>query len=140
MGKQCEVCKDAESKYKCPSCLTPYCSLACYKKHKEIPCTKPDLNGSKSEVRVDEEPATVAEDDESNHRLKRSQLEAVAASEEVLKMLRDRELQELISKIDSSSNSKAELERAMEGPAFREFTDKLLSIVNPADDAPAAQL
>lgn len=100
-----------------------------------------------AEVKVDEEPATVAEDDESNHRLKRSQLEAVgnvadllmpylcplvlpefnevekpihidglvtivsfwsaAASEEVRKMLRDHELQELISKIDSSPNSKA---------------------------------
>ncbi|OVA12945.1 zinc finger protein [Macleaya cordata] len=32
--RHCEVCKDAPSKYKCPSCLAPYCSLLCYKKHK----------------------------------------------------------------------------------------------------------
>jgi hypothetical protein len=120
--------------------LIPYCSLACYKKHKEIPCTKPVENGSKAEVKVEEEPTTVPGDDETDFRLKRSQLEAIAASNEVRKMLRDRELQELITKIDSSPNSKLELEKAMEGPAFREFTDKLLSIVNPTEDAPAAQL
>ncbi|XP_058105426.1 uncharacterized protein LOC131248919 isoform X3 [Magnolia sinica] len=39
--RQCEVCKEAQSKYKCPSCLIPYCSLPCFKKHKEIPCAKP---------------------------------------------------------------------------------------------------
>ncbi|KAG0565293.1 hypothetical protein KC19_8G179800 [Ceratodon purpureus] len=136
MGKQCEVCKAAESKYKCPSCLTPYCSLGCYKKHKEVPCAKSDANGIKAESKVEEQPAaSIAEDDESNHRLKRSQLEAVAASEELRKMLRDRELQELITKIDSSPNPKSELEKAMEGPAFREFTDKLLSVISPMDEA-----
>uniref|UniRef100_A0A2N9ILR7 HIT-type domain-containing protein n=1 Tax=Fagus sylvatica TaxID=28930 RepID=A0A2N9ILR7_FAGSY len=39
--RKCEVCNEALSKYKCPSCLTPYCSLLCFKKHKEIPCAKP---------------------------------------------------------------------------------------------------
>ncbi|XP_050205531.1 uncharacterized protein LOC126655395 isoform X2 [Mercurialis annua] len=39
--KQCEVCKEAQSKYKCPACLVPYCSLGCFKKHKETPCAKP---------------------------------------------------------------------------------------------------
>lgn len=107
----------------------------------EIPCAKPNANGNNAEKIVDEQPASVAEDaDESNHRLKRTQLEAVAASEEIRKMLRDRDLQELISKIDSSSNPKLELEKAMEGPYFREFTDKLLSVINPLDDASATHL
>nr|POE68367.1 zinc finger hit domain-containing protein 3 [Quercus suber] len=39
--RKCEVCNEALSKYKCPSCLVPYCSLVCFKKHKEIPCAKP---------------------------------------------------------------------------------------------------
>ncbi|GKU86151.1 hypothetical protein SLEP1_g714 [Rubroshorea leprosula] len=26
---QCQVCNEAQSKYKCP-CLIPYCSLPCY--------------------------------------------------------------------------------------------------------------
>ncbi|RPB28097.1 hypothetical protein L211DRAFT_834102 [Terfezia boudieri ATCC MYA-4762] len=30
----CQLCNVAESRYKCPTCLMPYCSLACYKPHK----------------------------------------------------------------------------------------------------------
>ncbi|KAK8616582.1 hypothetical protein V6N13_018127 [Hibiscus sabdariffa] len=33
-SRQCQVCNQAQSKYKCPSCLVPYCSLACFKTHK----------------------------------------------------------------------------------------------------------
>lgn len=35
MGTKCLVCDENESKYKCPKCSIPYCSLVCYKKHKE---------------------------------------------------------------------------------------------------------
>lgn len=38
MGKLCQVCATAEAKYKCPGCRAPYCSAACYKAHKEVPC------------------------------------------------------------------------------------------------------
>eukprot|EP01083_Nonionella_stella_P140881 432970_1 len=31
----CEVCLENVHKYKCPACRCPYCSLACYKRHKE---------------------------------------------------------------------------------------------------------
>ncbi|KAJ1286051.1 hypothetical protein BS78_03G324500 [Paspalum vaginatum] len=39
-GGSCGVCKEAPPKYKCPSCRTPYCSVTCFKKHKEEPCHK----------------------------------------------------------------------------------------------------
>ncbi|KAI0293238.1 hypothetical protein BC826DRAFT_1016176 [Russula brevipes] len=36
----CQVCNDRESKYTCPgtSCLAEYCSVACYRQHKETSC------------------------------------------------------------------------------------------------------
>lgn len=38
MGKieaeTCSVCKEEPSKYRCPGCAAPYCSLACNKAHK----------------------------------------------------------------------------------------------------------
>ncbi|KAL2556966.1 HIT-type Zinc finger family protein [Forsythia ovata] len=40
--KKCRVCDEAQSKYKCPTCLIPYCSVVCFKKHKVISCTKPE--------------------------------------------------------------------------------------------------
>lgn len=39
-GGSCDVCKEAPSKYKCPACRTPYCSVACFKNHKDKFCQK----------------------------------------------------------------------------------------------------
>ncbi|CAM0882992.1 unnamed protein product [Alopecurus aequalis] len=39
-SRSCDVCKEAPSKYKCPTCRTPYCSVACFKKHKDESCQK----------------------------------------------------------------------------------------------------
>ncbi|XP_009137810.1 zinc finger HIT domain-containing protein 3 isoform X3 [Brassica rapa] len=46
----CGICERVVSKYKCPCCLVPYCSVGCFKKHKELPCVKPSS--------TDEKPAT----------------------------------------------------------------------------------
>jgi len=35
----CRICNEKESKYTCSSCLVEYCSVACYKRHKENSCT-----------------------------------------------------------------------------------------------------
>jgi len=34
----CQICKTIESKYICSRCPTPYCSVPCYKQHKELSC------------------------------------------------------------------------------------------------------
>lgn len=38
---QCSICREKQANYKCPRCLTPYCSLPCYKSpqhvHEEAP-------------------------------------------------------------------------------------------------------
>ncbi|KAF8198099.1 hypothetical protein BJ912DRAFT_57432 [Pholiota molesta] len=35
---QCQVCLEQDFKYTCPQCRIVYCSLVCYKKHKESSC------------------------------------------------------------------------------------------------------
>eukprot|EP00123_Amoebidium_parasiticum_P005282 comp16517_c0_seq1/m.14538 comp16517_c0_seq1/g.14538 ORF comp16517_c0_seq1/g.14538 comp16517_c0_seq1/m.14538 type:complete len:183 (-) comp16517_c0_seq1:143-691(-) len=35
---ECGVCNTNPSKYKCPKCVLRYCSIACFKIHKETPC------------------------------------------------------------------------------------------------------
>ncbi|XP_058105421.1 uncharacterized protein LOC131248919 isoform X1 [Magnolia sinica] len=126
--RQCEVCKEAQSKYKCPSCLIPYCSLPCFKKHKEIPCAKP--------VSVEAKPPLILlrersyEVGEQSWMLQKAQLESVATSNEIRDALKDEELRKLICKIDCSPDAENELDKAMEGQIFREFTDKILSIVS----------
>ncbi|CAN7081911.1 unnamed protein product [Brassica oleracea var. botrytis] len=56
VAQTCGICEIVVSKYKCPCCLVPYCSVGCFKKHKgkffslKIPCVKPSS--------TDEKPAT----------------------------------------------------------------------------------
>ncbi|CAN6713216.1 unnamed protein product [Malus baccata var. baccata] len=66
----CQVCNEAQSKYKCPSCRAPYCSVPCFKKHKENPCSLPVSSEEKPPKRplLVEEPSQV---------LQRPQLEAI---------------------------------------------------------------
>ncbi|KAL9228304.1 hypothetical protein vseg_003898 [Gypsophila vaccaria] len=162
-SQQCMVCSEAKSKYKCPTCVIPYCSLACYKKHKETPCGNPKPVLANEEpigiatkgVSGDQEPrascatpvsavcsdieTTVCEPpverpiyvDEECEVLERSQLEAIAASFEIRDALKDEDLRNLIRTIDSSSNPKEELEKAMALNVFRIFSDKVLLAANP---------
>ncbi|CAM6104423.1 unnamed protein product [Calypogeia fissa] len=132
MAPKCGVCEDSESKYKCPVCRTPYCSLPCYKSHKERPCSKPvDSVQGEEEKAPGQPPRSFEEDeDESGWRLRRSQLEALAGSDDIRRMLRDDELRKLIQKVDSSITPEKDLDKAMEGPAFKEFTDKILAMIN----------
>ncbi|KAG8370863.1 hypothetical protein BUALT_Bualt13G0027600 [Buddleja alternifolia] len=131
--KSCEICEEAQSKYKCPACLIPYCSLACYKKHKEIPCTKPE---SSSEEKVspasapsdgsaiapsDEKPCYI---DEPIEMLQNSQLQSIASSNEIRDLIKDKKLQKLIYDIDCSADAENELDEAMEEATFRLFAEK----------------
>ncbi|KAF8402013.1 hypothetical protein HHK36_012964 [Tetracentron sinense] len=126
----CHVCNEAQSKYKCPSCLSPYCSLVCFKKHKETPCVKPVSSEAKSfnlpsaagSVLLPEKSFQV---DEPSEVLQKMQLESIVASSEVRDALKNEELQKLIYNIDFSTGAENELDKAMEMDVFRKFTDKL---------------
>ncbi|KAG5002883.1 hypothetical protein JHK82_026900 [Glycine max] len=124
--RQCQVCNEAQSKYKCPSCYLPYCSLVCFKKHKELPCVKPQPSEAKTTAvseSIAEKPLVV---DESSEVLEKFQLEAIASSSEIRDALNDKALQELICRIDCSSNAENELDKAMAEEAFRLLTDKVM--------------
>ncbi|KAJ3703225.1 hypothetical protein LUZ61_006930 [Rhynchospora tenuis] len=108
MGRNCEVCKEAQFKYKCPACLAPYCSVPCFKKHKENLCQK-------SETPVEQATKHTAE------------------CKEIRDALKSKELQKLILRIDSSEEPEQELDNAMGGQSFHEFTEKILDIVNQKD-------
>ncbi|CAN0099989.1 unnamed protein product [Ectocarpus fasciculatus] len=52
MGKieaeTCSVCKENPSKYRCPRCAAPYCSLACFKVHKAGSGPAPPCTGKRA--------------------------------------------------------------------------------------------
>ncbi|CAH8322377.1 unnamed protein product [Eruca vesicaria subsp. sativa] len=152
----CEICEKVVSKYKCPSCLVPYCSLGCFKKHKETPCAKPSSAEEKpvspakevsKDVVVNTEhkasassiakevpvarPITV---EEEKYVVEKTQLEAIASSSEIREALKDEALQKLIFNIDNSSNPLQELDEAMGVEAFRVLTEKILSNISKSND------
>ncbi|XP_066316033.1 uncharacterized protein [Miscanthus floridulus] len=147
-GRSCCVCKEAPFKYKCPSCRTPYCSVTCFKKHKEESCQKtlPQEEISKSPLQLQEEvplnttctakspntacPTKVLEVEDPSWLVDNNRLRSLAELKGIQDALRDPELQKMILKIDGSSEPEKELERVMEGQAFREFTNKILDIVS----------
>lgn len=54
-----------------------------------------------------------------------------ASSSEIRDALNNKSLQELVRRIDCSPNAENELDKAMADEAFRVFTDKILSTINP---------
>ena len=38
---KCEIFRESQSKYECPQSITPYCSVACFKAHRQTPCSPP---------------------------------------------------------------------------------------------------
>ncbi|KAL2933058.1 Zinc finger HIT domain-containing protein 3 [Bienertia sinuspersici] len=159
--QQCKVCNEAKSKYKCPACLLPYCSLACFKKHKETPCATaksvlPDQEpktpcATDKSVMSDKEPSTSSVIPVSHGKqsalqtladrplyieepcevLEKATLESIAASSEIRDALKSEDLQKLICRVDDSPNALEEIEKAMGVDVFRIFSDKVLSAANP---------
>ncbi|XP_041008866.1 zinc finger HIT domain-containing protein 3 isoform X2 [Juglans microcarpa x Juglans regia] len=126
----CEICNETQSKYKCPACLVPYCSVVCFKKHKEIPCAKPVPSEEKSTTDPEshlERPLNV---EEPGNVLQKLQLEAIASASEIRDALKDENLLKIIRNIDGSPDAENELDKAMEVEVFRIFTDKILSNIN----------
>ncbi|KAI8349766.1 hypothetical protein B0O80DRAFT_501100 [Mortierella sp. GBAus27b] len=128
--KICGICDANPPKYKCPTCTLPYCSLACYKKHKETPCEKPVPIPEPDTIPVPpvkpipdflvEEPVTL---------LNEEQLERIAQSPRIKEMLQNEGLRRLIKMIDSSENPEYLLDRARkENRGFMELSEEILAI------------
>ncbi|KAH0667803.1 hypothetical protein KY285_029009 [Solanum tuberosum] len=131
-SKKCQVCDEAQSKYKCPNCFIPFCSLVCFKKHKEIPCGKPEPEPESepvSEEKLAPAPALHVEKpiyvDEPGEAVNQSQLESIASSSEILEAIRNKELQKLIYNLDSSLDAENELDKAMEKEELRIISEKI---------------
>ncbi|XP_042046675.1 zinc finger HIT domain-containing protein 3-like isoform X1 [Salvia splendens] len=153
--KKCQVCDDAESKYKCPTCLITYCSVACFKKHKEVPCQKTEsvkeekvsdpsstTNNNKptpsSTINDNQPPPNSTTNDsqppyvdEPSEVLQESQLQSVASSNEIRDLVKNEKLQKLIHSIDCSADPESELDKAMEEESFSQFAEKILSTIVP---------
>ncbi|KAF1801475.1 hypothetical protein V8B55DRAFT_1471086 [Mucor lusitanicus] len=123
----CKVCEKAESKYKCPTCRAPYCSLICFKQHKETPC-EPPTPTQEQHTRKEITPISPP-DEEDPSRLTPQDLEKLQYAKEIHDFLQYPQLRDIITKLDTSKQPEKDLDliRAQD-PVFDEFTKLLVDI------------
>ncbi|ESN91730.1 hypothetical protein HELRODRAFT_185198 [Helobdella robusta] len=148
----CGVCSEILSKYKCPKCYLRYCSLSCYKQHRDscalgkvksndggskpteslqqhtLPLTsscasaKRETNGLLNTVEIE----TDSEDDKVDE----EKLEKLWKSKELQLMLSNNHLKDLIKHLNESTEPGDEIQKLMGIPIFREFAELCLKNVD----------
>ncbi|XDV21590.1 hypothetical protein PO909_026666 [Leuciscus waleckii] len=114
----CGVCSEHVPKYRCPACRIRYCSVGCFKRHKD-----------------DAEQPWIVEDllDEDSHtdKVPLQKLQQLGDSEALKDLLRNPHLRQLMMSVDSAGNKAKAMKDAMQEPLFVEFADQCLKIIEP---------
>ncbi|XP_075847389.1 zinc finger HIT domain-containing protein 3 [Microtus pennsylvanicus] len=137
----CVVCLE-KPKYRCPACRVPYCSVACFQKHKEqcSPETRPVENRrtaapvtTRSEEDKDDD-SSVADflnSDEEEDRVSLQKLRNLGESAALRSLLLNPHLRQLMVNLDQGDNKAKLMKACMQEPLFVEFADCCLKIVEP---------
>nr|CAG4650647.1 EOG090X0JQ4 [Sida crystallina] len=128
---KCEICSNNPFKYKCPTCLIKYCSLVCYKLHKENPCQKP--------VIAKEDPVDIAGATQYKYSTEDTvsieKLQALGMSFYSLKLkecLANPHVRNILNKLVAcKGDADAAVKEAMQEPIFLELATACLKIVEP---------
>ncbi|KAK2111360.1 Zinc finger HIT domain-containing protein 3 [Saguinus oedipus] len=116
-GVVCVICLE-KPKYRCPACRVPYCSVACFRKHKDD----------------DDYIADFLNSDEEEDRVSLQNLKDLGESATLRSLLLNPHLRQLMVSLDQGED-KAKLMRAcMQEPLFVEFADCCLRIVEPSQN------
>ncbi|XP_014283965.1 zinc finger HIT domain-containing protein 3 [Halyomorpha halys] len=126
-GKVCAYC-DSISKYKCPKCFTPYCSVKCCQQHKLENCVKAPLLEENNKV-IEKKYISYPTEDT----LPPEKLQKLRDSISVKECLNNPHLRHIMAMIDKSSNPTDLIAQAMMEPIFVEFATECLKVVQPPD-------
>ncbi|XP_072548868.1 zinc finger HIT domain-containing protein 3 [Salminus brasiliensis] len=140
----CGVCCEKLPKYRCPTCRIRYCSLDCFKKHKnEDSCqpvkdTAPPVTTPLPEACPNsaEEPWTtdnLLDENSQSDRVPLGKLQQLGESEALKSMLQNPHLRQLMMAVDSADDKGEAMKKAMQEPLFVEFADQCLKIVEPTE-------
>ncbi|KAG8520186.1 Zinc finger HIT domain-containing protein 3 [Galemys pyrenaicus] len=143
----CVICLE-KPKYRCPACRVPYCSVTCFREHKEQ--CNPETRAVERKIRPalatkttspaenqddgDDAIADFLDSDEEEDRVSLQNLKNLEESAALRGLLLNPHLRELMVRLDQGDN-KAKLMRAcMQEPLFVEFADCCLRIVEPSQN------
>ncbi|XP_061596099.1 zinc finger HIT domain-containing protein 3 [Cololabis saira] len=132
----CNVCSEHTPKYRCPVCKIRYCSLGCYKRHKDT-CLPDEKSASVSASKdasstVPAEPWSV-EDlqnyDDIIDRVPLPKLQLLGQSKELRDLLCNPHLRQLLRSVDSADSKDEAMKAAMQEPLFVEFSDQCMKVI-----------
>ncbi|XP_044285907.1 zinc finger HIT domain-containing protein 3 isoform X2 [Varanus komodoensis] len=150
-SEPCVVCGEGgpgAAKYRCPGCRLRYCSLPCYKKHKEqcqgqiyhgAQPAKPEISWDAQEERsVNAEGSTwsvdnILTDDDEDDKVPLEKLQLLSKSEELRGILLNPHLRQLLVDVDRAEDKSFALRKSMQEPLFVEFADCCLRTVEPPE-------
>ncbi|KAK7070165.1 Zinc finger HIT domain-containing protein 3 [Halocaridina rubra] len=126
----CEICNNTDFRYKCPTCRLKYCSVSCYRTHREKSC-EPKLEEITIEIDRKGNSSYHQVLFPTDDTVSLETLEKLSESKELKKLLQNPHLCDIIKEVDSHPNPKLMMSRAMREPIFTEFTDVCLNIAEP---------
>ncbi|XP_060243081.1 zinc finger HIT domain-containing protein 3 [Meriones unguiculatus] len=137
----CVICLE-KPKYRCPACCMPYCSLSCFRKHKEQcnPETRPaakkgtvtPVNTRSEEDKDDSSVADFLNSDEEEDRVSLQDLKNLGESATLRSLLLNPHLRQMLVNLDQDDNKAKLMKAFMQEPLFVEFADCCLRIVEPS--------
>ncbi|XP_013419276.1 zinc finger HIT domain-containing protein 3 isoform X2 [Lingula anatina] len=136
ISETCGICTVHMAKYKCPKCRTKYCSVPCYRKHKEVGCNLPKKIGTHSSTACTHTSQldSSGDEDKSEDQVSEQKLKLLGQSEELRSLLENPHLCNMLLALDRSDNTAKDIDNAMHEPVFAEFVDFCLQIVEPIED------
>jgi hypothetical protein len=136
----CAVCCKSEKKYCCPKCSLDYCSLGCFKLHKEGSVCE-DRQQQAKDGRDEFANGAQEEQQEAGYQFATAdtvpleRLQQLAASEELRGLLANPHLRHFLSALDRSEEKGRLMRKAMREPLFVEFVDTCLAAIGEKDNS-----
>lgn len=146
--KLCELCGTELSKYRCPKCKILYCSVACFKSHKEKQCqlltdqsnekekeNHQILHGHSYKEEWEMSDNSLDEED-TEDKVPVEKLQRLGESHEVRQMLENPHLRSLMIGLVESKDPGHTIEAAMQEPIFLELADECLDLIKDENALP----
>jgi zinc finger HIT domain-containing protein 3 len=134
----CVVC-GTPKKYKCPSCMAPYCSAPCFAAHKPVCVPSSRSSESQGAAAQPNNDSRRADDlaPEDGVTLSEAEFRALESNIELCASLRDPALQRALRAIDSAPDRERALADAATDGRMRDFLDAVLLAMGKAQRHPS---
>ncbi|XP_068600220.1 zinc finger HIT domain-containing protein 3 [Brachionichthys hirsutus] len=128
----CGVCEVETTNYRCPVCQIRYCSLGCYKRHKDTctPLEQPAPRGAKEAISTEQwNVEDLLKEEDVTDKVPLERLQLLGQSKELKDLLCNPHLRQIICSVNTADNKSDAMKAAMQEPLFVEFSDQCLKVV-----------